>query len=58
MKKWMLVILLHVDDEYSFDTVEYRFNTYTECMDARIELNELLSEDPDVYNYKLTIVNL
>ncbi len=57
MKKWMLVILLQVDDEYSFDTVEYRFNTYAECMGARIEFDELLREDPDVFNYKLTIVN-
>jgi hypothetical protein len=57
MDRWMLIALLYDQEGDVFETIEYRFPTYQECMDFRETMSILLSEDPEISSFKITVVN-
>lgn len=56
MSKWTLIAVLFDEDGDVFETAEYGFDTYFECMGFRSHLQIEMTEDPEIASFKLTVV--
>ena len=57
MKRWKLIAILYDEDHDVIEATQYGFNTYFECMEYRELLMIECSQDPEIYDYKFTVVN-
>ena len=58
MKRWKLIAILKDLDYDILEVTEYNFDTYFECVAYKEYLTILYNEDPEVYDFKFTMVNL